>query len=167
MIFVALDYWHAGLPPPATRPGPGDPLFRFIVRRLLDSWHIPAGVLMYYQWMRRPTVTRQTIAGTWPQIRASIDAGEPVALGVVTVASANPLLLGHNHQVVACGYQINGTIVRLQVYDPNTGPDDQVFIEFDAAKAAIATFAHNIRIGWPVRGFFVTRYSAVRPPATG
>jgi hypothetical protein len=169
MIFAALDYWHAGLPPPASRPGPGDPLFGFIVRRLLTSWHLPGGVLRYYRWMRLPTAdaAHRSVSWSWPKVRASIDAGQPAALGVVTVASANPLLLGRNHQVIACGYQVSGTAVRLQVYDPNTGPDDQVFIQFDTAALAAPGFENNLSIGWPVRGFFVTAYSPVRPPAAG
>jgi hypothetical protein len=164
MVLAALDYWQAGLSPPATRPGAGDPLFRFIVRRLVDSWHIPSGVLRYYRWMRQPEVFRRTAAGTWPQVKHSIDAGQPAALGLVTVASANPLLIGHNHQVLAYAYRAAGTVVRLQVYDPNSGPDDAVFIEFDSVRSQDSGFTHNVNIGWPVRGFFLTRYSAVPPP---
>jgi hypothetical protein len=54
MVFAALDYWHTGILPPATRPAPGEPLYRYIVRRLVDSWHLPAGVAQYYQWMNLP-----------------------------------------------------------------------------------------------------------------
>jgi hypothetical protein len=167
MVFAALDFWQAGLPSPAVRPAAGDPLFRFIVRRLLDSWHGPAGVLRYYQWMRRPEVFRRTVAGIWPQIKCCLDAGQPAALAVVTVASSNPLLIIRNHQVVAYAYQAAGSQIRLRVYDPNSGPDDAVWIEFDAVRARDSGFAHNLNIGWPVRGFFVTRYSPARPPQAG
>ena len=58
MVFAALDYWHARVRPPAARPEPGSPLYNYIVRRLIASWRIPAGVARYYQWMnaagRRP-----------------------------------------------------------------------------------------------------------------
>ena len=54
MVFAALDYWHTGILPPATRPAPGEPPYRYIVRRLVDSWHLPAGVAQYYQWMNLP-----------------------------------------------------------------------------------------------------------------
>ena len=43
-----------------------------------------------------------------------------MALGVVTVAGANPFQLGHNHQVLAYAYRLDGTQVTLQVYDPNS-----------------------------------------------
>jgi hypothetical protein len=182
MVFAALDYWHARQPPRASRPAPGTPLFQFIVRRLVDSWHVPAGVAEYYQWMNLPDgdtsmdvlgyplvtqrgVSWRTIQQQWPEVMASIDAGQPAALGLVTIASARPSMIVHNHQVLAYGYLLSGTEVTVQVYDPNSGPDDGVHITFDtAAPAQATTFAHNMNIGWPVRGFFLVGYSPVVPP---
>jgi hypothetical protein len=182
MVFAALDFWHAQQQPPASRPAPGTPLYRFIVRRLIGSWHIPAGVAKYYQWMNLPDadvsisvlgralVTRRglawrTIEQQWPQVRARIDSGLPATLGLVTVASGSPADLAHNHQVLAYGYQTDGLQVTVNVYDPNSGPDDGISIKFETAGAADGTtFAHNISIRWPVRGFFLTRYSPVPPP---
>jgi hypothetical protein len=180
MVFAALDYWHAGIAPPAERPKAGTPLFRFIVRRLVDSWRVPVGVAVYYRWMllsdddrlgragrrtraRRAGVARRTTARHWPAVRAMLDAGVPAALGVVTVASANPLLLGVNHQVLAYGYETAGSKVTVHVYDPNVGPDDSVVIRWDAAAEA-AAFEHGLGLGLPVRGFFLTRYRPARPP---
>lgn len=170
MVFAALDYWHAGTPPPAERPAGGTPLYQFIVHRLIDSWHIPAGVGQYYQWMnlpdadyrRRPGLRRRSVERQWPRIRASIDAGQPAALGVVTVASAWPGLLGRNHQVLAYAYEQSGSTVTIAVYDPNSGPDDRIRIGFSTSSAA--GFEHNLSIAWPVRGFFVTAYSPAAPP---
>jgi hypothetical protein len=181
MVFAALDYWHAGRRAPAGRPAAGTPLYRFIVRRLVESWHLPAGVATYYQWMLLPDTDRavrlrgralgtqrgvahHTIAEHWPRVRARLDTGRPVPLGVVTVAGPNPLLLGHNHQVLACAYRRAGDEVTIQVYDPNSGPRDDVFIRFTELDRG-SRFAHNINIGWPVRGFFLVGYSPVRPPA--
>jgi hypothetical protein len=178
MVFAALDYWYAGAAPPADRPNPGSPLFRFVVRRLVASWRIPGGVARYYRWMRRSDADLglRTVRRQWPAVMASIDAGVPAPLGVVTVASGNPLLLGANHQVLAYGYSIAGTEVRLLVYDPNRGPDDAVWIRFDTAGPAGQAntaesgrrwaFSHNLGLDRPVRGFFLTRYSPVRPPGT-
>jgi hypothetical protein len=175
MVFAALDYWHAGISPPAERPGQGSPLFRFIVRRLVDSWRLPAGVARYYRWMllpdrddrarrrARPGVASRTTRLHWPAVKGLLDAGTPAALGVVTVASANPLLLGGNHQVLAYRYLAEGTQVILHVYDPNSGPDDSVWIRFDTSADPPA-FTHNIGLRMPVRGFFLTRYAPARPP---
>jgi len=164
MVFAALDYWHAGAVPPAGRPEPGTPLFRFVVRRLVASWRIPGGVARYYRWMCRSDadLTQRTILRQWPALRASLEAGAPTALGVVTVASANPLLLGANHQVLAYGYSITRTEITLRVYDPNRGPDDATWIRFRADGHA---FSHNLGLDRPVRGFFVTKYTPARPPA--
>ncbi|HEY7324819.1 MAG TPA: hypothetical protein VH520_08325 [Streptosporangiaceae bacterium] len=161
MVFAALDYWHAGGMPSTAQPAPGTPLFRFVVRRLIDSWHIPAGVAAYYRGMLSSdaALTNRTISRQWPRIRALLDAGQPAPVGLVTVASANPLLLGHNHQVLAYGYAVSGQEVTLAVYDPNSGPDDSVVVRFSSTG-----FAHNVSIGWPVRGFFLTRYRPARPP---
>jgi hypothetical protein len=183
MVFAALDYWHASLAPPASRPAPGSPLYQFIVRRLIDSWHIPAGIAEYYQWMNLPDadtgisalghtliarrgLSWRTVAQQWPQVRAAIDNGQPAVLGLVTVASANPANLVYNHQVLAYGYQSAGLQVTVNVYDPNSGPDDGVCITFSTADpSAGTTFTHNLNISWPVRGFFQVGYSAVPPPA--
>jgi hypothetical protein len=183
MVFAALDYWHARARPPADRPEPGSPLYHYIVRRLIASWRIPAGVARYYRWMMLPDgdrdvtvlgrdlartrrgVSRRAIAAQWPRIRAGLDDGIPAPLGLVTVASANPARLRHNHQALAYGYALSGREVTMRVYDPNSGPDDGVFIRFDASAPERATaFSHNLNLGWPVRGFFLVGYSPATPP---
>ncbi len=182
MVFAACDYWRAGQAPPASRPAAGTPLYQFIVRRLIDSWHVPAGVLKYYLWMMLPDadaslrpfghtiaavrgVGWRTITRQWPLVRASIDAGQPAALGLVTVASAWPGNLGHNHQVLGYGYEQTGGVTTMHVYDPNSGPADDIRISFDcAAPAGRTTFTHNINISRPVRGFFLTSYSPALTP---
>jgi hypothetical protein len=185
MVFGALDYWYAGTEPPTRLPAPGEPLFRFIVRRLIKSWHIPAGVARYYYWMNVPdgdTARRvpgpfrshrtmphraglrmRSMAIQWPRIRAQLDAGRPAAIGLVTVAGPSPLQLGRNHQVLAYGYQVAESRVTLQVYDPNSGPNDDVYIGFDPRSPGLG-FTHSINIGLPVRGFFLTPYSPATPP---
>jgi hypothetical protein len=179
MVFGALDYWHAGAEPPTRLPAPDEPLFRFIVRRLIQSWHIPTGVARYYYWMNVPDgdagqravklgrsrlgLRMRSMAIQWPRIRAQLDAGKPAAIGLVTVAGPSPLQLGRNHQVLAYGYQLAESQVTLQVYDPNSGPNDDVYIRFDPRAPGLG-FTHSINIGLPVRGFFLTPYSPATPP---
>jgi hypothetical protein len=164
MVYAALDYWYSGVVPPAAQPAAGTPLFRFIVRRLVDSWQVPVGVSRYYWWMQLSDMAarHQTISEQWPAIKAKLDAGVPATLGVVTVASVNPMQLGANHQVVACRYSIAGSEVTLGVYDPNSGPADDIWIRF--SRAGAGGFAHNLGLSRPVRGFFLTSYSPVQPP---
>lgn len=182
MVFAALDYWHAADTPPAARPGPGTPLYKFIVRRMIDSWHLPAGVAEYYLWMNLPDgnssvdvlgrtlitergVSWRTIEHEWPQVKATLDAGSPAALGIVTVSSINPVELGRNHQVLAYGYTVAGSEVTVAVYDPNSGQDDSVQISFDTSAPTQATvFSHNLNLDALVRGFFLTAYSPASPP---
>ena len=55
----------------------------------------------------------------WPAIRRDLDAGSLATVGLVKVVSLDPNQLGLNHQVVAYGYDLDGTIVTLRIYDPN------------------------------------------------
>jgi hypothetical protein len=182
MAFAALDFWHAGVVPPQVRPAQGDPLFSFLVRRLVDSWHVPAGVAQYYQWMNLPDTDTtyevlgrrlldehglawRTVVQQWPQVQAGIDSGAPVPLGVVTVRSRKPQDLSLNHQVLAYGYDVSGAQVTLHVYDPNRGPRDDVTVTFRTdAPATDAGLVSTLGLSRPVRGFFRTAYSAAAPP---
>jgi hypothetical protein len=182
MVFAALDYWRAGIAPPAARPAPAEPLYHYLVRRLVDSWSLPSGAVQYYLWMNLPdgdtgadvagekiVVERglawRTIQTQWPQIAAGLDRGTPAALGVVTVASASPADLGLNHQVLAYGYEASPSQVTVRVYDPNSGRNDGIHIQFDPrTPASPTTFSNNINIGLPVRGFFRTAYAPATPP---
>jgi hypothetical protein len=182
MVFAALDQWHTAIIPPVARPAAGTPLYRYLVRRLIESWHLPAGVAQYYHWMNLPDgdtgfdvlrrhvvidrgLAWRTIRMQWPQISADLDRGTPAALGVVTVASSKPADLGLNHQVLAYGYDRTGSDVTVRVYDPNRGQRDDIWIRFDTGAPTRSTaFAHNLGIGHPVRGFFRTAYAPSTPP---
>ncbi len=182
MVFAALDYWHSGVTPPEERPAQGTPLYRFVVQRLIESWHVPAGIAQYYQWMNLPDgdsgfdvlgrrvvsdrgLAWRTIQVQWPQVRADLDAGTPAALGLVTVASRHVKDLALNHQVLAYGYEVAGPQVTLRIYDPNSARADDVMIKFDTSHPTRATeFTHTVRIGHPVRGFFRTAYTPAPPP---
>jgi hypothetical protein len=182
MVFAALDYWHAGRLPSTEQPAAGTPVYKFLVRRIVDSWHVPVGIAQYYQWMGLPDgdnaytafgrrivveqgVSWRTIRVQWPQIKKDLDRGVPCGLGLVTVASRSPKDLGFNHQVLAYRYETSPDQVTLRVYDPNSGQDDDVAIRFDPRSPTKATtFAHNINMGHPVRGFFRVAYSPAAPP---
>jgi hypothetical protein len=181
MVFTVLDVFTAGLPPlQDAQPPQGSPLFNYIVKRLFDSWNLPAGVLTYYRWMMLPNddsgvwlatlrgVGWRTIEEEWPGIRSDIDAGHPSPLGLVTVASPNPARLGENHQVLAYGYELDGDHLTLKVYDPNTAPAgaDDVRISLSVAHPeGQTTITHNVGIGNPIRGFFRVPYSPADPAA--
>jgi hypothetical protein len=183
MVFAVLDYWHKEVQPPSARPALGSPLYSHIVHRLIDSWHLPAGVVQYYQWMNLPdqdsgfnvvgrrVITERglpwrTINTQWSQIKADLDEGIPVPLGIVTVASGNPKDLGRNHQILAYDYETAGHELTVRVYDPNRGQRDDISIRFDAGNPGRRTqFDHNLGINGPVRGFFRTAYRPAPLPA--
>jgi hypothetical protein len=183
MVFAALDYWYSGVTPPGEQPAAGTAAYQFVVRRIIDSWHVPTGVAEYFAWMNLPDgdvgftafghhvvtqhgVSGRTITQQWPLVKADLDRQIPCPLGLVTVASHKPGDLGKNHQVLAYAYSVDGPQVTVDVYDPNSGQDDGVSITFDTSQPTRATtFTNTIDIGEPVRGFFRTAYSPVTPPS--
>lgn len=183
MVYTVIDVFRAGLAPIADTANPpeGSPLFKYLVRRLFDSFDIPAGVTKYYEWMRTPDhdtrvwlvrrrgVAWHTIKEELPKVRSDIDHGRPSPLGLVTVHGADPRALGHNHQVLAYGYELDdANVMTLHLYDPNTPTSgaDTVQLTLDTSNPTRSTpITHNVNIGLAIRGFFRTNYTAVRPPA--
>ena len=176
MVYTVMDVFSAGLPPiPDTQnPAQGSPLFNYIVSRLFASFDIPAGVLTYYDWMNTPDhdtgiwfITRRgvswrTIMQEWPKIKADIDGGMLSPLGLVTVYSSDPTMMGHNHQVLAYAYEVDdANRLTLHLYDPNTAPPgaDDVRLSLDLSNPThTSPITHNVNIGRDVRGFFRTKY---------
>jgi hypothetical protein len=170
MVFTVRDFFEARQSPPQTTqvPDPGTRLFRFLARRLLDSFNLPGGVLKYYRWMTCPDGNHKSVQGLawrtihqeWPLIRAMIDRGHPCPLGLVTVQSLAPHRLGENHQVLAYGYDLDEEKQHLsiQVYDPNHPHQDDLTLSLAIDQPTQAT-PITFSTGMPVRGFFRTRYA--------
>jgi len=188
MVFAALDHWYAGSLAPVRQPRPGEPGFRYLVKRLVQSWRLPVGVGRYYWWMilpdgadqaagrprrlalRGPDPGWRTRWTQWPRIQAELDQGRPVPLGVVMAASANPRDLKHNHQVLAYDYHHDhdqaGGRLTVRVYDPNRGRRDDIAITVTSSTPdRPVRFSHNLGLSRPVRGFFRTAYTPAGPPA--
>jgi hypothetical protein len=175
MAYATRDLFQAHIPPPPDRipPTEGTPLFKYLVKRLFDSFDLPSGPLKYqlWQWLPRGDVwglrglSWRTIVQEGPLIRADIDAGRLSPLGLVRTRSPSPLELGRNHQVLAYGYDLDqaaGTLT-IRVYDPNHPDDDGV-----ALRIRTTDPSHQVDIGYvtgedPVYGFFRTRYAFASP----
>jgi hypothetical protein len=183
MVFAALDYWTAALPPPGDTgpPDPGTPLFRYLVRRLVDSWGLPAGPLTYLTLMHPlypdgdralgPLTLRgrawRMVTREWPVVRARLEAGRPCPLGLVTVSSGLPTAIGENHQVLAYRYDQAGTVVRIGVYDPNQPGADDVDLVIDLADPTgpvQVSMTSAAGPGRPVLCFFAVPYVPRPPP---
>ncbi|WP_131764835.1 hypothetical protein [Candidatus Protofrankia californiensis] len=181
MVYTTRDLFEAKLLPPAVKepPSPGSSLYRYIVRRLFDSFDIPRGVARFYRLMATPDADtarssltlrgagRITVVNEWPRVRLDLDRGVLSPLGVITLRSYDPFQLGHNHQVLAYAYEQRQTAVTLRVYDPNTPLDraDAVTLSFDVARpSGPVPITHNLAIGGrPVRAFFRTGYRWTNP----
>jgi hypothetical protein len=74
--------------------------------------------------------------------------------------------LGRNHVVLAYDYQLTDDNLTIHVYDPNTGPADEIYLGLSlAAPDRSTSIAHNIDIGYSIRGFFPVRYRPRNAPA--
>lgn len=136
--FVRAQF-ESGQPIPAdlTNPANGSPLFKAIVRRQLQS----------LGWMRIPLrfwraasmdpagLTRRTVEKEWPRIRAEIDGGKLVMIGLIRHHGSNPMELGRDHQVLAFGYETDGPNgpTTIRVYDPNWPDRDDISLQLSSA----------------------------------
>ncbi len=177
MVFVARDYFEAkrSVPPDTQPPAGGSPLYRFIVRRLLDSFNLPLGLMRYVELMEPafpdvgmgfglPGRAGVMLRNEWPRIKDDIDSGHPVPLGLIKIKSAIPHDLCKNHQVLAYGYDLDGTNLTLRIYDPNYPDCDDVRLQLSIASAQVPvplTYTPTES----VYCFFRTPYTPREPPA--
>jgi hypothetical protein len=176
MAFSALDhfFFNLSLPAftgadfaPALVPPDEHPLAKFIYQRQLDSfftltatkfvlWSLASDGPSFFS----KGVRRRTREDEWQKLKQAIDRGTPVTLGLIVARDLSNL--GHNHQVVAYGYDTDtaGGNFIVHVYDVNwpaqeitlsAGKDDAAWLESSPSKEQ-----------W--RGWFVQDYVARRPP---
>jgi hypothetical protein len=152
---------------------PGDgPVFRYVADRLLDSLSLPFGPATYLKLMHPalPDGDLPMVHGRawrmvrleWPAIRGDLDRGTLSPLGLVRTKSRDPRDLGANHQVLAWGYDLDGTRLTLRLYDPNHPDDDQVTMSLDIGRPRRPTpvaYSH----GGTVWCFFRTTYQFKNP----
>lgn len=194
MVFAVRDLFESGRLPPADTTSPNSgPLFDFLVRRLFDSFDIPYGVLRYLALMNPNLPDHETVfsrwglaphgrawvslAQEWPIIRASLDAGFTTPMALVLEISADPMLIGNNHQVLAWGYDLDGTDLTIHVYDPNFPDDDGRCIVTSLAHPDATTSMMMGRMvpnpeggmsfesSKTIHAFFAQPYRLVSPPA--
>lgn len=101
----------------------------------------------------------------WPRVQASLDTGHPVPLGLVKVKSDEPADLCENHQVLAYGYDLNGTDLSIALYDPNYPDQDNVTMHLSIASTQ-APVALTYSPSETVYCFFHTSYMAAPPPSS-
>jgi hypothetical protein len=178
MTFTVRDLYQAHRPPPPDRTAPASgPVFTYVSRRLLDSWNIPGGVLRYLQLMNPLLSDHEApfeplghgrawimIRQEWPGIKADLDRRTLSTVSLVTVKSINPADLGKNHQVLAYGYELNGTTLTMHLYDPNHADDDSITMSLDIGHPDEATPV-RYSYGATVYCFFRSGYTPHDPSA--
>lgn len=185
MALTARDLYEAGLRAPADGPAPpanGSPRFRALVRRQVQSLDWMRVPLRYLDLqacrpdppsglarrLRREAPRVVALLREWPRIRAGIDAGHPVVVGLIRAAGSSPWRLTKNHQVLAWAWEGEGGRITLRVYDPNHPGRDDVELRIDVDGPSPGTpWRDRIRMsqstGEPLLGFFLQPY----PPPSG
>lgn len=149
MSFTVADLFATGSPPPEDPdpPDTGTERFDYVVDRQVDSldlgW-LPLRFLSLMSPARPPregpipglddSRTYVMVHDEWPNIQARIDAGDLAMIGLVKVVSADPRQLNHNHQVIAYGYDLDGSDLRLLILDPNV-PRREIELGLDISDA--------------------------------
>lgn len=142
------------------RPADDTPLARYILRRLVDSWVNPSAA-RFLTWSTRDDQTLHALTGHELDVAtAALDQGQPVPLGLIAADAISGI--GHNHQVLAIGYDRHfGGAVDLLIYDNNTH-DETVTLAWHPGGTGI--LASNRDSPW--RGCFLHSYSRQDPPDT-
>jgi hypothetical protein len=185
MSFTTADLHVARLRPPAdpSNPPAGSDRYRYIVDRQITSFDNGKLPLRFYSLMKptrpakeptwgpwlgaigvdRHSLPYVTIHDEWPGIRGLLDAGKLAMIGLVRAVSLDPQMLGHNHQVLAYGYDLDGTTVTLRICDPNWPRDDTVTITFDSGGAMASTAPTWSKTDAKLFGFFNYPFASVDP----
>jgi hypothetical protein len=186
MALAARDFYEAHLAPPETTTPPASgPLYDFIVQRLYMSFELPFGPYKYMNLMNPDLPDHETdfsriglaphgrawvmINEAWPLIRADLDAGKPSPMALVQVKSHDPFKMGQNHQILAYGYDLNGTDLQLLVYDPNDPNNDGLVIRLNIADPQHTTPVSYTRTpggDGTIWCFFHVGSTFVPPPGT-
>ncbi len=151
MSFTVADLFVAGSVPPEDPdppdPAAGDGRYDYVVGRQVDSlthgW-LPLRFLSLMSPLRPKregplpglddSRTYVMVHDEWPVIKARLDSGSLVMIGLVKTVSADPRKLNHNHQVLAYGYDLQGTALKLLILDPNY-PRREIELGIDVSDA--------------------------------
>ena len=167
MAFAAADRFLAGVTVPGdlAPPAAGSPLFREIVRRQVASlgWLVvPLRFWLASIRLRAGRWTARHQLAEWRAIAADLGAGRPAMVGLVRTATASPLSLTRNHQVLAWAVEADATSGALRVYDPNHPARDDVAVTIRRDGRALSLAQTT---GEPLRALLRLPYRPASPPA--
>jgi hypothetical protein len=174
MSYAALDFFYSGIDvpwdaDPGDRPASGTRLRGYLWKRQLRSFFRDLDrFLAWMIWLKYAPAWWPFLGGParlvrqsraeWTKLRASIDAGHPIPLGLVRDSTS----IFDNHQVLAIGYDVedeeHGTIY---VYDPNC-PGRQSTIRVGFAGTVLQA-EESCPAKQALRGFFCEHYEPEEP----
>jgi hypothetical protein len=188
MSCAAYDFLLAGrsIASQTTVPAQASVLHQYLYRRQIDTYGaFGEYIAKFAQWMVLPD---DTVLGTqkrtydeFEEIRAKLDDGNAVVLGLVYVSGSHTLEIWNNHQVLAYGYsEVSASTVDINIYDPNYPQRDDVIIQVERVPVG-TTFVPGVPprkktvLGFKckqlvsdrskeLRGFFAIPYVPVVPP---
>jgi len=143
MAWFVRERFEAGQPIPTTAqpPANGSPLFRALVNRQVRSLDWLWTPLRYWWFgaIGADRAGRRSRDVEWPRIRAGIDAGRLVRVGLVRHHGLSPWGMTQSHQVLAYAYELAGQAVTLRIYDPNWPGRDDIAARLTADGSAQST----------------------------
>jgi hypothetical protein len=183
MSFTVADLHAVGLAPgTAAQPTAGASRYNYIVERQIQSFAGIAVLLRFYSLMRADRPDREPLWAEWlgqlggdrhsrsytmvhqewPRIRADLDSGRLSMIGLIRIVDDDPFKLNHNHQVLAYGYDLDGSQLTLLIHDPNW-PNDEVTLRLDTADPRALVTTTYSKPDAPVVCFFRAPYVARDP----
>ncbi len=174
MCFAALDFYKAGLPlprgdGPGGQPAPGTSLRDYIWQRQLDSLVSDAARFMAWLIALNYVPPSRPFRGgatrllawsrqEWDRLKAGVDAGEPVPIGLVR----DTRNVYDNHQVLAIGYEEPvGNHGTVYLYDPNC-PDRDATLRFEFGERLLDG-RESCGVETSLRGLFCEAYTPRDP----
>ena len=114
MVVYVSERFAGGRPTPTESepPANGSPLFRALVRNQLRSldWFVTPLRFWRLAAMDPARAARRSRDRELPRIRAAIDGGRLVRVGLVRHHGFNPMELSKDHQVLAHAYEVDGDV---------------------------------------------------------
>jgi len=179
MSYAALDFFRTGARPPwdadstgiqfGVQPASGTRLRGYLWKRQLRSFFKDLDrFLVWMIWLKfmpwgwpfrgGPGWLTRASKAEWAKLKASIDAGNPIPLGLVR----DSVSVFDNHQVLAIGYdeedEDHGTIY---LYDPNCpGRQSTIRVGF---VSTVLDAEESCPGPQPLRGFFCEEYEPEEP----
>jgi hypothetical protein len=141
--------------------GPGPLTYMHLMNPALPD-HETVVSTIGFAWRGRAWVM---IHDEWPKIKADIDSGHLSPIALVEIKSLDPSRMGENHQVLAYGYDLDGTDLMIRLYDPNYPENDSVSMSLSIARPENTTSVSNSVVP-TVCCFFRPMYTFSFPPGS-